>query len=1035
MCASAILLAAAFTAAGFKAPPPGYGEVPFWWWTGEKLDKERIAWQLEELHSKGVSGTQINYCHNRTGGWKTMPVEPAIFSEEWWDVFVFAAEKSHELGMGIGLSGYTLDWPGRDNLFRELGIDSEETRGTVLEARESPASPYGIEVVPVRRPETLDPLNPESARRVIDRFFKPFWDRVPEAAHDALNYFFQDELRLSGNSHLWCDDFPDEFKARKGYDIVPLLPGLFTDIGENTAKVRLDYNDVMTALEGERYFKPIYDWHASRGRIYACDPATRGTVPDEFGDYMAAMRWYTAPGFDTPGGSADPVKCKMGSSISHLYRRPRVWLEGYHSQGWQASTASIFDATVHNYVYGANLLNLHGLYYSTYGSWWEWAPPCYHFRQPYWAHIQHTFRYFERLSYALTCGSHVCDVAIAVPLEPVVVDSRRGMDSVNLSHSLVKLLAVDGSVDCDFIDRDSIVAAEIGKTSDGAVALKVSGEEYRIVILPKMFAIYEESRRKLDEFEKAGGTVIAAETLDDVLPAVSSDRDVRGPAGLKCHHRRTAERDIYYLVDLPAGAEVSFRTDRSPEVWNLWTGETGTEKISASLSGGRVDVKFDPLVPGPKLVVFDRSKKCEETAQEPFVSEPVATVALDGEWDFRILPTMDNRWGDFRRPASEETIGPEVRRMRWVEKGVDQNLMYGPQFYMDGEPYEFSWRYNVFGKPCDQNNHHGLNAVVGDYFLILGPYSESFGAFYNVMPPPGADENAEIHEFETFVYASAATKARILFGSEPPFPYGDEHVGEWSSPSLLSLEIGGRAFSPDDIVKLEPGYTKVAFSTRGFGRAYLMLKDSEAMEKRRLEELSMGWYGSMTCLAFDPFGGEEKTGTFTASVPPGTVDAEIDVYGEVLEKRIENGVLSVKVAFAPGHVGGNAFKKEIRLVMEPAKTMLGDWARCEGMRCYSGGAEYRRKFNLAGTGSRAMLDLGGVGCSAEVVVNGGEPKCVTCPPYEVDVTGDLAEGENEVSVTVYNTLNNHYQTVPSRYKVPVEQSPSGLLGPVSLKIY
>ena len=44
----------------FLNPPPGYGEVPFWWWTGDRLDKRRIAEQLRELHAKGVSGTQVN---------------------------------------------------------------------------------------------------------------------------------------------------------------------------------------------------------------------------------------------------------------------------------------------------------------------------------------------------------------------------------------------------------------------------------------------------------------------------------------------------------------------------------------------------------------------------------------------------------------------------------------------------------------------------------------------------------------------------------------------------------------------------------------------------------------------------------------------------------------------------------------------------------------------------------------------------------------------------------------------------------------
>ena len=33
---------------GFASPPPGYGEVPFWWWTGGNLDPDRMVAQLKE---------------------------------------------------------------------------------------------------------------------------------------------------------------------------------------------------------------------------------------------------------------------------------------------------------------------------------------------------------------------------------------------------------------------------------------------------------------------------------------------------------------------------------------------------------------------------------------------------------------------------------------------------------------------------------------------------------------------------------------------------------------------------------------------------------------------------------------------------------------------------------------------------------------------------------------------------------------------------------------------------------------------------
>ncbi len=34
--------------ARFRTPPAEFGPVPFWWWVSEKLDRDRIAWQLDQ---------------------------------------------------------------------------------------------------------------------------------------------------------------------------------------------------------------------------------------------------------------------------------------------------------------------------------------------------------------------------------------------------------------------------------------------------------------------------------------------------------------------------------------------------------------------------------------------------------------------------------------------------------------------------------------------------------------------------------------------------------------------------------------------------------------------------------------------------------------------------------------------------------------------------------------------------------------------------------------------------------------------------
>ncbi len=78
---------------GFQNPPHGYGEVPLWWWTGDPLDKDRLLWQIEALHKKGVTGMQVNYSHTEEKGWPTDKADPELFSEEWWDIWKFVADE------------------------------------------------------------------------------------------------------------------------------------------------------------------------------------------------------------------------------------------------------------------------------------------------------------------------------------------------------------------------------------------------------------------------------------------------------------------------------------------------------------------------------------------------------------------------------------------------------------------------------------------------------------------------------------------------------------------------------------------------------------------------------------------------------------------------------------------------------------------------------------------------------------------------------------------------------------------------------
>lgn len=53
------------------------------------------------------------------------------------------------------------------------------------------------------------------------------------------------------------------------------------------------------------------------------------------------------------------------------------------------------------------------------------------------------------------------------------------------------------------------------------------------------------------------------------------------------------------------------------------------------------------------------------------------------------------------------------------------------------------------------------------------------------------------------------------------------------------------------------------------------------------------------------------------------------------------------------------------------------------------------------------------------------------PPYQLDITPYMKEGNNKMEILVYSTLANHYQTIPTPYRGDPK---AGLLEPVNLLI-
>lgn len=832
---------------GFQKPPPGFGTVPFFWWLGDPLTKERLGWILDQMNGMGVSGYQINYAHSDKGGRSyglTYPSEPPLFSEDWWKLTGWFMQEAKKQGAGISLSDYTLGF-GQGWFVDELLRKHPEVMGQRLRMDKDG------KVTPETVSWSLNPMHPMSGKWYCEEFFGQFERHFPGEGGKGLNFFFSDELGFGVSGRIWSSQFADEFKKRKGYDITPELPALFKDVGPRTPKIRLDYNDVLVALSEEGFFKPVFDWHQQRGMIMGCDHGGRGRDVMEFGDYFRTQRWNQGPGADQPGLGKDLIKAKVAASIAHLYQRPRVWLEGFYGSGWGTTSAGVVDATFANYVMGFDLLGIHGMYYSTHGGWWEWAPPDNTFRMPYWQHFRGFMDCVQRLSYLLSQGHHRCDVAILYPVAPMEA-GMDGQQAVQTAFSAGQQLYGKG-VDFDFMDFESLARSKVvGKE------LHVSGEIYRVLVLPAMKAVRWSTMQKAVEFAKAGGIVIAvgalpeasdragrndaeldalvretfAQRADNLLlhmpqkvagvMAADSDqvlrlinrafpRDYEGPGYIQ--HRKLGSRDLYAIYNAPKDAECSFRATGKVELWDPWTGTIRPLAVASQTAAG-TKLKLPLTEKEIQLIVFSPGQPLRA---EPEIAALKSEIQLDGPWGFELKPTLDNRFGDFHWPPTPTLIGAEARQL-WYCEGDSTNgpwrkvtCSFGPQFIQsaslppgkDAKPYEFSWRWGIEGDPGHQG-YHGLKEEVHDEFLAVGKATKGAGHMPNTV---NYDADGSTY-FSTAVIAPRDMMAYALTG--PIKPLQVRLNGEVVNGAALKLKAGA---NPLVLQYAKPGRTWFVVST------------------------------------------------------------------------------------------------------------------------------------------------------------------------------------------------------------------------------
>jgi hypothetical protein len=811
---------------------------------------------------------------------------------------------------------------------------------------------------------------------------------------------------------------------------------------------------------------------------------------------------------------------------------------------------------------------LHGLYYTTYGGWWEWASPDFHFRQPYWEHVQALNTYCTRLSWLLSQGAHRCDVAILYPVaalhtQPestgeyrVVAHLGNGMKSVTeaddpqpeeCAFGLGKFL-FDHACDFDFIDDDSVFRAT---TADGE--LRVSGEGYRVLLLPAMGAIRFATLEKARDFVHAGGVVLAYGCLpsaseragrddlkiaallqeifgvskgthscvkkhpsggcgvfirrgyEEVLRAISehSVRDVESSgAPVQVLHRILEAGDIYYLFNPspgPVEARVRLRACGKAELWDAWTGGSETLSMNALPSGGGSMSLTLAAKESKVVVVGERTGNVEHSTsniEHRTSNIEHRTECLEGPWTFTVKPTLDNRFGDFRLPASEGCLGPEARRFktaeetasgaRWHEAGFDDSAWeettysFGPRFTAFGplppgadtealesrlhaddvgegywQPYAFSLRWGIERDPFLTHwlsGPHGLKGHVPDEYLDF--QSDVPGSVWYLKTEVFSEKAREV----PFVMGGRCAY-RAWLNKEPIL----EQAAELQPGLHPPWDIPHYDCEPQTVrVMLRPGINRLLLKlVQPDGqrtRAFVAFSEAEAES----DELALRWFREPHALRPAlPAGPERRAVWFRFLAPPGLRElrfvtrgaTQAWVDGEEVgcedSTSLPDGCVRYRAAVKavcrhPVQVAlrveaplesraGDVLPEPVSLVCGTGELPLGDWC-AYGLGTYSGQGEYATTFETApaALGERLFLELGDVAATAQVRINGQPAATLVAPPWRADITEHVRAGANVVSICVANTLSNHYSVGIPTPYAFQEQCRSGLFGPVSI---
>ena len=861
---------AATVQAGFATPPDDARIMMRWWWFGPAVVKPEIEREMLAMKAGGIGGFEIQPVYavaldDKSKDFKNLP----YLSDGFMDVLKFTGEKAHENGMRVDLtlaSGWPYGGP-------HVSIDEAASR-LRFAAAELPAGATSLAVPNIGNGEKLIAIfagegttktydaasmmqlavQPVAGRiavapgqrgRVVLFFIASRTGQmVKRAAVDAdgfvLDHFstkaVQSHLNLVANKLIaafgdnppyavfsdslevygadWTDDLLPEFQKRRGYDLTPHLPELWSGTGPGAAAVRHDWGVTLTELVNERYLTPVNEWAKAhhtkfRSQTYgepavSLSSASLATLPEGEGPQWRAFSF-----------------TRLATSVSHLYDRNVTSAETWtwlHSPAFRATPLDMKVEADRFFLQGVNQLIGHGWPYTAPGveepGWAFYAAAVFNDHNPWWPVMPEVTKYLQRMSYLMRQGKPANDIAILLPNDDVYAEFKPG--HVALSAEMQRYIkpelieqVLNNGYNLDYIDAE---------------AIEKVGIPYPVLVLPHVDRLSPGTLKAIAAYTAKGGKVIAVGSLPAHAPGFEHEAEIsKEVAGLSqtIFSDSKVARQVTGEGDLGAALKQMLPADMS------LTG-TSTEMGFVHRKLADSDVYFvvnSSNQPSHASATFRASRKYV-TSLDPFTGEstamPAGAVSLElAPYESRVYVLTDapmagalkagamKSWAQFADLSKDWTVSfpalkiskTEAKPASWTDdpatKYFSGEAIYRKMVHVSASDLKGAEMALDFGAGTPVTVDPAIKA--GMRALLESPVREAAVVYVNGKraggvwhPPYRVEIGALLHEGDNAIEVRVDNLAINTLAGRTPTDY-----------RLLSARYGQR-FIPQDMDHLEP---------------------------------------------------------------------------------------------------------------------------------------------------------------------------------------------------------------------------------------